>query len=96
MRYEIVIVGARVAGASLAHLLGRRARLPSATLSTNLLLPGTVAALHRLGVLPAVEALGLRRITRQRRCFTNGGSLPGCRRLSLVRAATGAPYGVAP
>lgn len=73
--YDAVIVGARVAGASLALLLGRqgrrvllvdRERFPSDTLSTHLLPPSTINLLMRLGVLHDVEALGLRRITRQR------------------------------
>ena len=75
MEYDTVIVGARVAGASLALLLGQRGRrvllvdrdrFPSDTLSTHFLQPSAVAALARLGVLPQVEASGLRRITRSR------------------------------
>jgi len=74
MDYDVIIVGARVAGSSLAVLLGRqgrrvllvdRDRFPSDTLSTHLLLPGAVAMLDRLGALVDIEA-GLRRLTRQR------------------------------
>ena len=75
MEYDVIIVGARVAGASLALLLGRagrrvllvdRERFPSDTISTHLLTPAAVTALEELGVLNDVEALGLRRITRLR------------------------------
>jgi 2-polyprenyl-6-methoxyphenol hydroxylase-like FAD-dependent oxidoreductase len=75
MDYDVIIVGARVAGSSLTVLLGRqgrrvllvdRDRFPSDTLSTHLLLPGAVAMLDRLGALADVEAAGPRRLTRQR------------------------------
>jgi flavin-dependent dehydrogenase len=75
MEYDVVIVGARVAGASLALRLGRagvrvllvdRDRFPSDTLSTHLLTPAAVAFLEELGVREDVEAIGLRRITRLR------------------------------
>ncbi len=73
--YDVVIVGGRVAGASLALLLGQRGhrvllidrdRFPSDTLSTHYMGPPAVALLRRLGVLEDVEASGLRRITRMR------------------------------
>jgi 2-polyprenyl-6-methoxyphenol hydroxylase-like FAD-dependent oxidoreductase len=73
--FDAVIVGARVAGASLALQLGRygrrvllvdRDRFPSDTLSTHFLQPPAVAMLAHLGVLADVEAAGLRRLTRQR------------------------------
>ncbi len=73
--YDVVIVGARVAGSSLALLLGRlghqvllidRARFPSDTLSTHFIGPAAVPLLARLGVLADVEAVGFRRITRCR------------------------------
>lgn len=75
MDYDAIIVGARVAGSSLAILLGRqgrrvllvdRDRFPSDTLSTHLLKPPAVELLDRLGVLGEVEASGLRRLARLR------------------------------
>lgn len=73
--YDVVIIGARVAGASLALLLGERGhrvllvdrdQFPSDTLSTHYMAPPAVALLGRLGVLDAVEAAGFRRLTRAR------------------------------
>ncbi|HEY7339920.1 MAG TPA: NAD(P)/FAD-dependent oxidoreductase [Ktedonobacterales bacterium] len=73
--YDVVIVGARVAGASLAMLLGQeghrvllidRDTFPSDTLSTHLVAGFGVHALQRLGVLDEVLAAGFRRITRAR------------------------------
>lgn len=88
-QYDAVIVGARVAGASLALLLGRqgrrvllidRDRFPSDTLSTHLMAPPAVAALAQLGVLADVEANGLRRLTRSRiyvgECVLEGPMMP--------------------
>jgi 2-polyprenyl-6-methoxyphenol hydroxylase-like FAD-dependent oxidoreductase len=75
MDYDVIIVGARVAGSSLAILLGRqgrrvllvdRDRFPSDTLSTHLLQPSAVEMLGRLGALTDVEASGLRRLARLR------------------------------
>jgi 2-polyprenyl-6-methoxyphenol hydroxylase-like FAD-dependent oxidoreductase len=75
MDYDAIIVGARVAGSSLATLLGRqrrrvllvdRDRFPSDTLSTHLLKPPAVELLGRLGALGEVEASGLRRLARMR------------------------------
>jgi flavin-dependent dehydrogenase len=66
-RYDVVIVGARVAGASTAMLLARRglrvlaveqARYGSDTLSTHALMRGGVLQLHRWGLLPLIEAAG--------------------------------------
>jgi flavin-dependent dehydrogenase len=66
-RYDVVIVGARVAGASTAMLLARRglrvlaveqARYGSDTLSTHALMRGGVLQLHRWGLLPLLEAAG--------------------------------------
>ncbi|SFJ70024.1 NAD(P)/FAD-dependent oxidoreductase [Thermoflavimicrobium dichotomicum] len=71
--YDVIIVGARVAGSSLAILLSKmgkrvllidRDRFPSDTLSTHHI--GHVKYLRELGVLADVEALGLRRLTRWR------------------------------
>lgn len=73
--YDVLIVGARVAGASLALLLAQRGHrvlmvdrdiFPSDTLSTHFVAGTGVGALERLGVLAAVEAAGFRRITRSR------------------------------
>jgi flavin-dependent dehydrogenase len=73
--YDAVIVGARVAGASLALLLAREGRrvvvidrdhFPSDTLSTHFMGPLAVESLRRLGVLDDVLAAGFRRIVRHR------------------------------
>lgn len=66
--YDVVVVGARIAGATVAALLGEagrrvllvdRARFPSATLSTHYFRgAGLVAVLDRLGILDQVRALG--------------------------------------
>jgi 2-polyprenyl-6-methoxyphenol hydroxylase-like FAD-dependent oxidoreductase len=73
--YDVVIVGARVAGASLALLLGQqghrvllidRDSFPSDTLSTHFVGGFGVDALQRLGILDDVLAAGFRRITRTR------------------------------
>lgn len=73
--YDVIVVGARVAGASLALLLGQqghrvllidRDSFPSDTLSTHFVGGFGIASLRRLGVLPDIEAVGFRRITRSR------------------------------
>src|SRR5690348_5425329 len=73
--YDAIIIGARVAGASLALQLARqgrrillvdRDRFPSDTMSTHLMGPPAVALLAKLGVLDDVLAAGFRRITRHR------------------------------
>lgn len=87
--YDVLIVGARVAGASLALLLGERGHrvlmvdrdvFPSDTLSTHLVGGAGVAALGRLGVLVDVEAAGFRRLTRHRTwvedCLFEGPASP--------------------
>jgi len=75
MAYDLLIIGGRVAGASLALLMGRRGYrvllvdrdgFPSDTLSTHFMAPVAVGALARLGVLADVEAAGFRRLTRTR------------------------------
>ena len=75
MEYDAIVIGARVAGSSLAILLGRQGRrvllvdrdgFPSDTLSTHLLQPPAVEMLNRLGVLAEVESSGLRRLSRLR------------------------------
>lgn len=74
VEYDAIIIGARVAGASLA-LLGKagqrvllvdRDRFPSSTISTHVILSGPGTALDRLGVRQAVEAHGVRRMHRTR------------------------------
>ena len=66
-RYDVVVVGGRVAGASTALLLARagvrvvlidRDRYGSDTLSTHGLMRGGVLQLARWGVLPDVTAAG--------------------------------------
>jgi 2-polyprenyl-6-methoxyphenol hydroxylase-like FAD-dependent oxidoreductase len=75
MEYDAIVVGARVAGSSLAILLGRQGKrvllvdrdcFPSDTLSTHLLQAPAVEMLDRLGVLADVESSGLRRLGRLR------------------------------
>lgn len=75
MDYDAIIVGARVAGSSLAILLGRQGKrvllvdrdcFPSDTLSTHLLQAPAVEMLDKLGVLADVESSGLRRLGRLR------------------------------
>lgn len=64
-RYDVVIVGARPAGAALATLLARagwrvllvdRDRFPSDTVSTHVLFPDTLHLLDELGVLARLKA----------------------------------------
>ncbi len=67
MRHDILIVGARCAGASLAMLLARRglkllaldrARFPSDTISTHFMWPRTTAFLASWGLLDRLAATG--------------------------------------
>jgi flavin-dependent dehydrogenase len=89
LEYDVIIVGARVAGASLALLLGERGhrvlmvdrdRFPSDTLSTHFMSFLAVPLLARLGVLADVEAAGFRRLTRTRvyvgDCMLEGPNAP--------------------
>lgn len=71
--YDVVIAGARCAGASTAMLLARRGlgvlavdpgRYGSDTLSTHALMRGAVLQLHRWGLLDAVRASGAAPIRR--------------------------------
>ena len=73
--YDVIVVGARVAGSSLALLLGQRGHrvllmdrdtFPSDTLSTHFVGRPGMMALKRLGALADVEAVGFRRIIRTR------------------------------
>jgi flavin-dependent dehydrogenase len=66
-RYDVVVIGARCAGAATAMLLARaghrvlvvdRGRYGTDTLSTHALMRGAVVQLHRWNVLPAVVAAG--------------------------------------
>lgn len=67
MKYDVVVVGARAAGAATAHLLARhglsvllldRSRYGSDTLSTHALMRGGVLQLQRWGLLERVVAAG--------------------------------------
>ncbi len=69
--FDAIIVGARCAGSATAIALAGRglhvlvidsARFPSDTLSTHLLWPSTLAEIHALGALPAVEEAGAPRL----------------------------------
>jgi flavin-dependent dehydrogenase len=74
-RYDVIVVGARVAGSTLAALLGDaglsvllvdRARFPSTTPSTHFFRgAGMVGVLERLGVLDEVLALGCPPLVRE-------------------------------
>jgi 2-polyprenyl-6-methoxyphenol hydroxylase-like FAD-dependent oxidoreductase len=72
-QFDVVVVGARCAGAPLAKMLAERglrvclldrSRFPSETPSTHVIQPGGVAALRRLGALDAVLAAGAAPLTR--------------------------------
>ncbi|HLY30191.1 MAG TPA: NAD(P)/FAD-dependent oxidoreductase [Ktedonobacterales bacterium] len=92
MDCDVLIVGGRVAGSSLALLLAQRGQrvllvdrdtFPSDTLSTHFMGAQAVKLLDRLGVLAEVEAAGFRRITRVRTyvadCLFEGPGNPGGR-----------------
>jgi 2-polyprenyl-6-methoxyphenol hydroxylase-like FAD-dependent oxidoreductase len=73
--YDVLVVGARVAGASLALLLGEKGHrvllvdrdtFPSDTLSTHFVIASGMMALKRLGVLDDLHAAGFRRVVRSR------------------------------
>ena len=66
-QYDVIVVGARCAGAPTAMLLARggyrtllvdKATFPSDTVSTHLIHPPGVAALHRWGLLDRLTATG--------------------------------------
>jgi flavin-dependent dehydrogenase len=88
--YDVVIVGARVAGASLGLLLARAGRrvllldreeFSSDTLSTHYVHPFSIPILGRLGVLKDLLAAGFREIRRVRTaigdCVFEGPIAPG-------------------
>jgi 2-polyprenyl-6-methoxyphenol hydroxylase-like FAD-dependent oxidoreductase len=69
--YDVIIVGARVAGAATAALLAQqgarvllleRARFPAPIVSCPIFFGNSLAVLERIGVLDAVEAIGAPRI----------------------------------
>jgi flavin-dependent dehydrogenase len=73
--YDALIVGARVAGATVAAKLAQQGRkvllvdrdeFPSDTISTHFVAFNVVESLRRLGVLDRIEAAGFRRIFRHR------------------------------
>ncbi|GAC1510564.1 MAG: NAD(P)/FAD-dependent oxidoreductase [Candidatus Dormibacteraceae bacterium] len=73
--YDALIVGARVAGATVAAKLAEQGRkvllldrddFPSDTISTHFVAFNVVESLRRLGVLDRIEASGFRRIFRHR------------------------------
>jgi menaquinone-9 beta-reductase len=82
--YDVVVVGARCAGAATAMLLARaghrvlvvdRGRYGTDTLSTHALMRGAVVQLHRWNILPAVVASGTTPV-RQATFFYGEESVP--------------------
>ena len=72
MKYDAIVIGARVAGSPTAMLLARkgyrvlavdRADFPSDTLSTHIIHAPGVAALHRWGLIDRLSATGCPPIT---------------------------------
>lgn len=84
-RYDVIVVGARIGGSTLAALLGDagisvllldRGRFPSTTPSTHFFRgAGMVGVLERLGVLDEVLALGCPPLTREFN-YSDGGAEP--------------------
>jgi 2-polyprenyl-6-methoxyphenol hydroxylase-like FAD-dependent oxidoreductase len=81
-RYDVIVVGARVAGAATAHLLARlgldvllvdRSRYGADTLSTHALMRAGVMQLSRWGLLDAVIAAGTPAV--HRTTFRYGGDV---------------------
>jgi flavin-dependent dehydrogenase len=74
--YDAIIIGARIAGSTLAMLLGDlgwrvllldRSRFPSDTLSTHAVFQDSFAIWKRLGVMHDIEAIGAAHMMRLRR-----------------------------
>lgn len=72
-RYDVVVVGARVAGSTLAALLGRtgvrvlvleQARFPSDTLSTHVIFDDSFSVWDDAGAWPRIQAIGAVEMTR--------------------------------
>jgi flavin-dependent dehydrogenase len=97
--YDALIIGGRVAGASLALLLARQGRrvvvadrdeFPSDTMSTHFISLVGVGAMKKLGVIDDILGAGFRRITRHRTwigdcCFEGPAGPPGTFSLSPRR-----------
>ncbi|MGW1341218.1 NAD(P)/FAD-dependent oxidoreductase [Kribbella sp. NPDC002412] len=97
--YDVVVVGARCAGAATGMLLGRmghrvvmvdKAGLPSDTLSTHGLLRGGVVQLSRWGLLDSVLASGTPAVTKVR------FELPGETKVRRIKPRDGVDVLVAP
>ena len=82
--YDAIIVGARIAGSTLAMLLGDqgwkvllldRSAFPSDTLSTHAVFQDTLAIWQRLGAIDDVEAIGAAHMMRLRR--NSGATIDG-------------------
>jgi flavin-dependent dehydrogenase len=95
--HDVVIVGGRVAGASLAVLLARQGRsvlvldreaFPSDTLSTHFVSALVVDDLARLDVLDDLLTAGFRQLTRARTyvedCLFEGPAVPGASAFGLA------------
>lgn len=98
--YDVVVVGARVAGASTAMLLARaglrvalldRGRYGSDTLSTHALMRAGVLQLSRWGLLDAVAAAGTPRVERTVFHYADGDSVQ-----VSIRPSPGVPALYAP
>src|ERR1700694_4912273 len=87
--YDVLVVGARAAGASLGLLLAKQGRrvlmvdrdeFPSDTMSTHVMNPMNVAYLRELGILEDLLAAGFRKATRTRTwvgdCLVEGPAGP--------------------
>jgi 2-polyprenyl-6-methoxyphenol hydroxylase-like FAD-dependent oxidoreductase len=70
-RYDVVVVGARIGGATLAALLGRRglrvllvdqAEFPSDTLSTHITYGDSYGVWEEIGAWPAIQRIGAERL----------------------------------